>query len=120
MTTGPHSTEYQIPDITLGDTFNEWRTTTNDGIIDNENTDDWHHLCFNQDYFIIGYYQAEQWLIDDGRNYTFEVLGYVLEQEKEIFGEIQTIFDNAETLVNHYAYWLGYEVVQAYIDTIEE
>ena len=48
------------------------------------------------------------------------MLGYVLEQEKEIFGEIQTIFDNAETLVNHYAYWLGYEVVQAYIDTIKE
>ena len=37
MTTGPHSTEYQIPDITLGDTFNEWRTTTNDGIIDKLN-----------------------------------------------------------------------------------
>lgn len=82
--------------------------------------DDIHNRVFNQDYFIIGYYQAEQWLIDDGRNYTFEVLGYVLEQEKEIFGEIQTIFDNAETLVNHYAYWLGYEVVQAYIDTIKE
>ena len=34
MTTGPHDINYQIPDITLGDTFNEWRTVTNDGIID--------------------------------------------------------------------------------------
>lgn len=82
--------------------------------------DDIHNMVFNQDYFIIGYYQAEQWLIDEGRNYTFEVLGYVLDQEKEIFGSIETIFDNAETLVNHYAYWLGYEVVQAYINTIEK
>jgi hypothetical protein len=37
MTTGPHDTRYQIPDITLGDTFNEWRTVTNDGIIDKLN-----------------------------------------------------------------------------------
>jgi len=82
--------------------------------------DEIHNVVFNQDYFIIGYYQAEQWLINESRNYTFEVLGYVLEQEKEMFGEIQTIFDNAETLVNHYAYWLGYEVVQAYIETIKK
>ena len=37
MATGPHDNRYQIPDITLGDTFNEWRTTTNDGIIDKLN-----------------------------------------------------------------------------------
>lgn len=37
MTTGPHDTAYQIPDITLGDTFNEWRNTTNDGVIDKLN-----------------------------------------------------------------------------------
>ena len=37
MTTGPFDTRYQIPDITLGDTFNEWRTTTNDSIIDKLN-----------------------------------------------------------------------------------
>ena len=81
---------------------------------------DLHHKIYNEDYFIIGYYQAEQWLIDEGRNFTFEVLGFCLEQEKEMFGEIQTVFDNAETLVNHYAYWLGYEVVQNYIDKLKQ
>ena len=74
--------------------------------------EDLHDKVFNQDYFIIGYYNAEQWLIDkQGNNRTFEVLSYVMEQEKDNFGEIETVYDNAETLVNHYAYWLGYEVI---------
>jgi len=83
----------------------------NDLTIDNEDGDI-HDEVFNQDYFIIGYYNAEQWLIDEqGNNRTFEVLSYVQEQEKDNFGEVETIFDNAETLVNHYAYWLGYEII---------
>jgi hypothetical protein len=83
----------------------------NDLTIDNEDGDI-HDEVFNQDYFIIGYYNAQQWLIDEqGNNRTFEVLSYVMEQEKDNFGAVETIFDNAETLVNHYAYWLGYEVI---------
>ncbi|MDC3399495.1 hypothetical protein OAY22_02975 [Acidimicrobiia bacterium] len=89
----------------------------NDLIIDNEDSDI-HDEVFNQDYFIIGYYNAEQWLIDEqGNNRTFEVLSYVMEQEKDNFGAVETVYDNAETLVNHYAYWLGYEVIA---DTLEE
>ena len=84
---------------------------TIDEVMNDEN-DDVHDKVFNQDYFIIGYYNAEQWLIDEqGNNRTFEVLSYVMEQEKYNFGEVETVFDNAETLVNHYAYWLGYEVI---------
>ena len=89
----------------------------NDLIIDNEDSDI-HDEVFNQDYFIIGYYNAQQWLIDEqGNNRTFEVLSYVMEQEKDNFGAVETVYDNAETLVNHYAYWLGYEVIA---DTLEE
>ena len=89
----------------------------NDLTIDNEDVDI-HDEVFNQDYFIIGYYNAEQWLIDEqGNNRTFEVLSYVMEQEKDNFGAVETVYDNAETLVNHYAYWLGYEVIA---DTLEE
>ena len=72
--------------------------------------DDLHFNVYNSDYFIIGYYNAEQWLIKDDRNYTFEVLGYVQEQSEEMFGTIEKITD-AERLVNLYAYWLGYEVI---------
>jgi len=83
-----------------------------------EDDDDLHSKVFNEDYFIIGYYNAEQWLIDEqGNNRTFEVLRYVMEQEKDNFGAVETVYDNAETLVNHYAYWLGYEVIA---DTLEE
>jgi hypothetical protein len=72
--------------------------------------DDLHFNVYNSDYFIIGYYNAEQWLIKDDINYTFEVLGYVQEQEEIALGNIEKI-DNAERLVNLYAYWLGYEVI---------
>ena len=81
---------------------------------------DLHHQVFNQDYFIIGYYQAEKWLVDEqGHNRTFEVLGYVMEKEKAEYG-LDTVFDNAETLVNHYAYWLGEEIVYEAIYKLEE
>ena len=72
--------------------------------------DDLHYKVYNSDYFIIGYYNAEQWLIKDDINYTFEVLGYVQEQEEIALGIIEKI-DNAERLVNLYAYWLGYVVI---------
>ena len=63
----------------------------NDLTIDNEDVDI-HDEVFNQDYFIIGYYNAEQWLIDEqGNNRTFEVLNYVMEQEKYNFGEVDSI-----------------------------
>ncbi len=72
--------------------------------------DDLHFKVYNSDYFIVGYYNAEQWLIDNERNYTFDVLEYVQEQEEIALGIIEKI-TNAERLVNLYAYWLGYEVI---------
>jgi len=92
----------------------------NDLTIDNEDVDI-HDEVFNQDYFIIGYYNAEQWLIDEqGNNRTFEVLSYVMEQEKDNFGQVETVYDNAETLVNNYAYWLGYEVIADILEEMKE
>ena len=32
----------------------------NDGILTNDNYDDWHFYAFNEDYYIIGYYQASE------------------------------------------------------------
>lgn len=34
----------------------------NDGILTDQNKEDWHFYAFNEDYFIIGYYKASQWL----------------------------------------------------------
>mgnify|MGYP003153714680 CR=1 FL=1 len=97
--------------------YDEIKQTLLDYIEDNDLTlskaledDDLHFNVYNSDYFIIGYYNAEQWLIEDDRNHTFKVLEYVQEQEEETLGNIEKITD-AERLVNLYAYWLGYEVI---------
>ena len=75
-----------------------------------EYKDDLHHNTFNTDHFIIGYDQAEKWLEDNNIS-TFKAIEYCNEQEEINFGEVQTTFNNAETLVNHYAYWKGYELI---------
>ena len=75
-------------------------------------SDDLHHYLFNEDYFIIYYARAEKWLKDNDLS-TWEVISYCNEQEKNNFGEIQTSFDNPETLVNHYAFWRGQELLNS-------
>ena len=82
----------------------------NIGYYEGQYFDDLHHFLFNEDYYIIGYYQAEQFIKENDLN-TFDLIQYCQEQEKENFGEIQNTFDNAEKLVNHYAYWRGQELM---------
>ena len=73
--------------------------------------DDLHYHLFNEDYFIIGYYRAEKWIKENDLN-IFDLISYCQQREKEELGEIQTTFDNAETLmVNQYAYWRGQELM---------
>jgi len=68
-----------------------------------------HFHAFNEGYYIIGYYQAEQWLKKHDLD-TFDAIKICNDSELENFGEIQTTFDNAEKLVNHLVYWLGLEI----------
>lgn len=68
-----------------------------------------HFHAFNEDYYIIGYYQAEQWLKKHDLN-VFEAIAICNDFEMEHFGEIQTSFDNAEKLVNNLVYWYGLEI----------
>ena len=83
-----------------------------DGSLEGQYSDDLHHYLFNEDYFIIHFTRAEQWLKDNNLS-SWEVMSYCNEQEKDNFGEIQTTFDNPETLVNHYAYWRGQELLNS-------
>lgn len=82
------------------------------GSLEGQYSDDLHHYLFNEDYFIIYYARAEKWLKDNNLS-TWEVISYCNEQEMDNFGEIQTSFDNPETLVNHYAYWKGQELLNS-------
>lgn len=63
---------------------------------------DLHHLIFNEDYFMVGTWNAKQWLGDQ----VFEAI----EKIKE-YGEVTTDFSDAEKVANMLAYVLGEEVL---------
>lgn len=70
---------------------------------------DLHNSIFNEDYYIIGYYNAEQWL--KGHNIgIFEGIKFCQEYEEQNFGESRQ-YDNAEQLVNMIAYIIGEELI---------
>lgn len=81
----------------------------NDGILTNDNRDDWHFYCFNEDYYIIGYYECSQWLKrhDIGE---FEAAGICQQYEVDNFGESK-VYDNSESVVNMLAYIYGEELI---------
>lgn len=69
---------------------------------------DLHHILCNQDYFIIGTYQAKQFL---GEN-AFEAIEYIKEYELENFGTVSTKLDDPEKVVNMLAYIIGEEILR--------
>ena len=72
---------------------------------------DLHFKLFNEDYYIIGYYEADKWL--KGHDVSvFEGIRFVQDYERENFGEdaVRT-YDNAETLVNMIVYIIGEELI---------
>tara|TARA_R100001443_G_scaffold26442_2_gene39680 strand:+ start:186 stop:596 length:411 start_codon:yes stop_codon:yes gene_type:complete len=67
---------------------------------------DLHHYLFNEDYFIIGHYQAQQFLGD----HSFRAIEYVQDYEKDNFGEVSTEI-NDEKIANMFAYIAGEEIL---------
>ena len=84
----------------------------NQGILTNQNKDDWHFYAFNEDYYIIGYYQASEWLKSHNIG-EFEAAGICQEYEKENFGELTNVYDNSEITVNMLAYILGEDLIHS-------
>ena len=80
-----------------------------------DNKDDLHHHCFNTDYYIIGTYQAKEWL----SSHVFEVIEIIKQYENDNFGEVSTDFSDPEKVVNMYAYIVGEIIVSEYIDELE-
>ena len=72
--------------------------------------DDLHHECFNTDYYIIGTYQAKQWLEDQA----FDIINIIKDYEQFNFGEVYTDFSEPEKVVNMYVYIVGEHIVQDY------
>ena len=69
---------------------------------------DLHHYLLNEDYFIIGYYKAEQWLKKDS---IFNAIETIKEYEQSNFGQVSTDFSSSEKVANMLAYILGEEIL---------
>tara|TARA_R110002020_G_scaffold465364_1_gene686743 strand:- start:129 stop:473 length:345 start_codon:yes stop_codon:yes gene_type:complete len=66
-----------------------------------------HNEIFNTDFYIIGTYEAKQWLSDK----VFDVIDCIQEYEEDNFGEVTTDLGNPEKVVNMYVYILGEEIL---------
>ena len=94
-------------------TMNEYREEIKQHVLDmleydyDLNDVDLHHKLFNMDYYIIGYFNAEQWL----KGNVFEVIGIIQEYEDFNFGEIHTDLSCPESVANMFAYILGEEMI---------
>ena len=82
----------------------------NDGFIHDENKDDWHFHLFNEDYYLIGYYQCNEWLKRHNID-AFEAIGICQDWEESVLGEKQKTYDNAEVTVNMLVYVWGEELL---------
>ncbi len=69
---------------------------------------DLHNEIYNNDYYIIGTYQAKQWCGAE----TFNIIETIRGYEQDNFGEVNTDFSDPEKVVNMYAYIVGETVLQ--------
>ena len=71
-----------------------------------------HYYAFNEDYYIIGHYQAEQWLKKHDVS-AWEAINAVIKWEQDGLGEVCLKLEdiNAEKIVNLYVYILGLELL---------
>ena len=70
-----------------------------------------HHEVYNTDYFIIGTYNATQWM----GSKAFDIIGFIKDYEQDNFGEVYTDLSCPERVVNMYAYIIGEEIISDFI-----
>ena len=81
--------------------------------------EDLHHKLFNEDYYIIGYYKAEEWLKKHKVN-PFEAIAFVQDYERENFGyDAVKSYTDAEKLVNMIVYIIGQEESDNFRETLQ-
>ena len=77
---------------------------------------DLHNDIFNTDYYIVGRYQAKQWMGADA----FDMIGDVQEYEKDNFGECHTDLSEPESVVNMWVYVQGWEYIHECYETVRD
>ena len=80
----------------------------NDDVGLDQHISDLHHYLLNEDYFIIGYYKAEEWLKKDS---IFNAIETIKEYEESNFGKVSTDLSSSESVANMLAYILGEEIL---------
>jgi len=80
-----------------------------------DNFDDLHHYAFNDDYYIIGYYQADQWFKKHDIS-AWEAIADAIEWQYDVFGECQLKPENinSEKIVNLYVYIMGEQLLSGF------
>ena len=77
--------------------------------------DEIHHELFNSDCYIIGTYEAKQWIGDKA----FDAIEAIKEYEEGNFGEVTTDLSSPEKVVNILVYIIG-EIVLAESETYQD
>ena len=82
-------------------------------------TYDLHHEIFNTDYYIVGRYQAKEWMGADAFDCIYEIQEY----ENNNFGRVTTDLSEPERVVNMYVYIIGEEILEdvitEFLDSVE-
>jgi hypothetical protein len=81
----------------------------NDNRLNDKPVSEIHNEVFNTDYFIIGRFEAEKWLINNGG--IFNAIEIIKDYELDNFGTVNTDFSEAEHVCNMYVYILGEEII---------
>lgn len=82
-----------------------------DGIGLDNDASDLHHYLWNEDYYIIGTYDAKKWI--ESHMSVFDAIGEIQEYENNIFGETNTDITSPENVANMLAYIYGSEVLNS-------
>lgn len=81
----------------------------NDNRLNDKPVNEIHNEVFNTDYFIIGRYEAEKWLINNGG--IFNAINTIKEYEQGNFGLVSTDLSEPERVCNMFVYILGEEII---------
>ena len=68
---------------------------------------DLHHFLCNEDYFIIGTYEAKEFI----GSHAFEIIEKIKNYEQDNFGEVNTDLSQPENVANMFAYIVGEELL---------
>tara|TARA_R100000081_G_C4807153_1_gene168327 strand:- start:116 stop:493 length:378 start_codon:yes stop_codon:yes gene_type:complete len=77
---------------------------------------DLHNDIFNTDYYIVGRYQAKEWMGAEA----FDMIGDIVEYEKDNYGELHCDLSEPERVVNMWVYIQGWKCIHECYETVRD